>query len=111
MDISHISHSVLHTPNSSIQICIILHVPDASVNLLSAHKIILDNNTFMEIHPFFILIKDQATKKVVFKGPCYGGLYPLVQVPLESSKNALVTIKPSSSTWHHRLGHPSSFIV
>jgi hypothetical protein len=29
----------------------------------------------------------------------------------ESSKHAFITIKPSSSTWHRRLGHPSSFIV
>ena len=28
-----------------------------------------------------------------------------------SSKHAFVTIKPSSSTWHRRLGHPSSFVV
>jgi hypothetical protein len=29
----------------------------------------------------------------------------------ESSKQAFITIKPSSTTWHRRLGHPSSFIV
>ncbi|KAM0877932.1 hypothetical protein ACQ4PT_035216 [Festuca glaucescens] len=70
-----------------------------------------DNNAFVEIHPFFFLIKDQATKQIVFRGPCHGGLYPLVPVSSGSSKHALVTIKPSSSTWHRRLGHPSSFIV
>jgi histone deacetylase 1/2 len=111
MDIAHIGHSVLHTPDSSIQLRDILHVPDASMSLLSAHKLGLDNNYFMEIHPFFFLIKDQATRRIVFRGPCHGGLYPLVPVSSESSKHALVTIKPSSSTWHRRLGHPSSFIV
>jgi hypothetical protein len=110
MNIAHIGHSVLHTPDNSLQLRNILHVPDASMSLLSPHKIALDNNAFMEIHPFFFLIKDQATKQIVFKGPCHGGMYPLVPV-LESSKHALATIKPSSSTWHHRLGHPSSFIV
>jgi histone deacetylase 1/2 len=29
----------------------------------------------------------------------------------ESSKHAFITIKPASSTWHRRLGHPSSFVV
>ena len=132
MDIAHIGHSVLHTPHSSLQLHNILHVldasvlhtphislqlhnilygPDASMSLLSAHKIFLDNNAFMEIHPFFFLIKEHATKQILFRGPCHGGLYPLVHVSLESSKHALVTIKPSSSTWHRRLGHPSSFIV
>jgi histone deacetylase 1/2 len=49
--------------------------------------------------------------EIMFRGPCHGGLYPLVPVPSKSSKHALVTIKPSSSTWHRCLGHPSSFIV
>jgi histone deacetylase 1/2 len=111
MNIAHIGHSVLHTPDSPLQLRNILHVPDASMSLLSAHKIALDNNAFMEIHPFLFLIKDQATKKIVFRGPCHGVLYPLVPVSSASSKHALVTVKPSSSTWHCRLGHPSSFIV
>jgi hypothetical protein len=106
MNIANIGHSVLHTPDSSIQLRNILHVPDASKSLLSAHQLTLDNHTFMEIHPFFFLIKDQATKQIVFKGPCHAGLYPLVPVS-ESSKHALATIKPSSSTSHCRLGHPS----
>jgi histone deacetylase 1/2 len=45
----------------------------------------------------------------MFRGPCYGGLYPLMPISAESSKHAF--IKPSSSTWHRRLGHPSSFVV
>jgi hypothetical protein len=110
MNITHIGHSVLHTPDKSIQLRNILYVPDASKSLLSAHHLNLDNYTFMEIHPLFSLIKDHVTKKIVFKGPCHGGLYPLVPVS-ESSKHALATIKPSSSTWHCRLGHPSCFMV
>jgi hypothetical protein len=47
----------------------------------------------------------------VFKGPCHGGLYPLVPTSTGSHKHAFVTLKPSSSTWHRHLGHPSSFIV
>jgi hypothetical protein len=75
-----------------------LHVPSASKNLLSTHKIALDNNAFVEFHPSFFLIKDQATQEILFRGPCHGGLYPLVPVSMESSKNAFITIKPSSST-------------
>ena len=111
MDIAHIGHSVFHTPHSSIHLRDILHVPSSSMNLLSAHKFSLDNHAFVEIHPFFFLIKDQSTQQILFKGPYHGGLYPLVPVSTGSSKHALITIKPSSSTWHRRLGHPSSFIV
>jgi hypothetical protein len=111
MPIAHIGHAILPTPHKSLQLRNILHVPTASMNLLSAHKLALDNNVFIEIHPFFFLIKDQDTQQIVFRGPFYGGLYPLVPVSSGSSKYAFVTIKPSSSTWHRRLGHPSSFIV
>jgi hypothetical protein len=110
MAIAHVGHSVLHTPHSSLHLRNILHVPSASKNLLSVHKIALDNNAFLEFHPSFFLIKDQATKEILFRGPCHGGLYPLVPT-LGSNKHALITVKPSSSTWHRRLGHPSSFIV
>jgi hypothetical protein len=76
MAIAHVVHSVLHTPHSSLHLRNILHVPSASKNLLSVHKIVLDNNAFLEFHPSFFLIKDQATKEILFRGPCHGGLYP-----------------------------------
>jgi hypothetical protein len=67
MAIKHIGHSILHTPHSSIYLCNILHVPSASKILLSAHKIALDNNTFVEFHLSFFFIKDHTTKQIVFK--------------------------------------------
>jgi histone deacetylase 1/2 len=111
MAISHIGDSVLSTPHGSFTLKNILHVPNASKNLLSVHRFTLDNNFFIEFHPFFFLIKDQATRRVLFRGPCYGGLYPLVPMFHETSKHAFIIIKPSSSTWHRCLGHPSSFVV
>jgi histone deacetylase 1/2 len=111
MYISHIGHSILRTPHSSFDLHNILHVPSASKNLLSIHKFALDNDAFIEFHPFFFLIKYQATRRILFRGPCHGGLYPLVPVSNTSSKQAFITIKSSSSTWHRRLGHPSSLIV
>jgi histone deacetylase 1/2 len=110
MHISHIGHSVLCTPHTSFNLNDILHVPSASKNLLSVHRFTLDNHVFIEFHPFFFVIKDQATRRILFRGPCYGGLYPLMPISTPS-KHAYITIKPSSSTWHRRLGHPSSFVV
>jgi hypothetical protein len=48
MPIEHIGHLILHTPHSSLQLRNILHVLSASKNLLSTHKISLDNNAFFE---------------------------------------------------------------
>jgi histone deacetylase 1/2 len=50
MQISHIGQSILCTPHDSLQINDVLHVPTASKNLLSVHKLTLDNNAFMEFH-------------------------------------------------------------
>jgi histone deacetylase 1/2 len=111
MSISHVGHSVLRTPHNSFHLNAILHVPNASKNLLSVHHFTLDNHVFIEFHPFFFLIKDQETRRILFRGPCYGGLYPLMPISTASSKHAFITIKSPSSTWHHRLGHPSSFVV
>jgi hypothetical protein len=50
-------------------------------------------------------------KHAMFKGPFHDGHYPLIPMPMNFSKHAYLTMKPMSSTWHHRLGHPLSFIV
>jgi hypothetical protein len=97
MERSHIAHSILHTPDSSLHLNNILHVPHTSKKNISVHTLTLDNDTFTEFHHFYFLINDQATRTTLFKGPCQDGLYPLVPVSMGSSKQAFITIKPSSS--------------
>jgi hypothetical protein len=80
MSINHVGHSILRTPHNSFHLKDILHVPHASKNLLSVHRFTLDNHVFIEFHPFFFLIKDQETRRILFRGPCYGGLYPLMPI-------------------------------
>jgi hypothetical protein len=63
MDIQHIGHSLLHTPHISLHLHNILLVPSASNNLLSTHKIALDNNAFVEFHPFFFLSRTRPRRK------------------------------------------------
>jgi histone deacetylase 1/2 len=111
MEIKHIGHSILHTPHSSFSLNNILHVPSASKNLLSVHKITRENNVFIEFRPFIFLNQEPNNTKNSVSGPCYGGLYPLVPISNESSKHAFITIKSSSSTWNCCLGNPSSFVA
>jgi hypothetical protein len=47
MHISHIGNSVLRTPHDSLYLQNILHVPNASKNLLSVHKLTFDNDVFL----------------------------------------------------------------
>lgn len=53
MEISHIGQLIIKTPHKSLVLNGILHVPNASKTLLFVHHIALDNNVFLEFHPFF----------------------------------------------------------
>jgi hypothetical protein len=68
MEICHVGHSIVHNPVQNFHLRKILHVPHASKNLLSVHRFTYDNRVFIEFHPFFFLIKDQVTKKIIHRG-------------------------------------------
>lgn len=111
MKIRHVGHSIIKTPHRKIHLRKILHVPSASKNLLSVHRIAIDNHVFLEFHPFFFLIKDQVTRKVLYRGRCVRGLYPLIPEIRRSNKQVLSATKLSSSRWHDRLGHATFSLV
>ncbi|WVZ51721.1 hypothetical protein U9M48_002836, partial [Paspalum notatum var. saurae] len=112
MIINHIGQAIVHTPSHNLHLNNVLHVPDASKNLISVHRLATDNNAYLEFHPDFFLIKDQATKRTLLRGRCRGGLYPLPSNQHGSFKcQVLGAIKPSTDRWHKRLGQPSFSIV
>ena len=112
MKVAHIGHSIVKTPKKTLHLNKVLHVPEASQNLLSVHRFTLDNRVLIEFYPYFFLVKDLDTRRVLLRGKCVGGLYPLISSSsLSSNKQAFVAVKPSSAKWHSRLGHPSSAIV
>jgi histone deacetylase 1/2 len=107
MEISHIGHDILRSPNTNLQLKHILHVPSASKNLLSVNRIARDNDVFLEFHPDCFLVKEQSTRKTILKGRCEHGLYPI----RPQNKEVLGAVKPTTSMWHHRLGHAAPAIV
>ena len=113
MDITHVGNSVVKTPVKDLHLNNVLHVPHASKNLVSVHRFALDNNVLIIFYPYSFVIKDLATRKVILRGKCEGGLYPLISSSSSSwsNKQAWSVTKPSSAKWHSRLGHPSSVIV
>jgi hypothetical protein len=80
MEINHISNSVIPSLSWPLQLNHVLHISRAHKHLVSIHHFNIDNHTFIELHPYFFLIKDQITKKVLLRGPCRGGLYPLMSL-------------------------------
>jgi hypothetical protein len=76
VDITRIGKSIIPTPTHNLTLNNVLHVPSAHKILISIHHFTLDNDTFIEFHPFFFLIKDRKMKNVLLHGWCKGGLYP-----------------------------------
>jgi histone deacetylase 1/2 len=108
MKIQQIGQSIVHTPNRKLLLNNVLYTPAANKNLISVHRFTADNNAILEFHPDFFLVKDQATRKVLLRGRCRGGLYPVKSTP---PKQAFGATKIPASQWHSRLGHPSLPIV
>jgi hypothetical protein len=70
MNIRHIGHNTIHSPCCQLQLNSILHVSQASKNLISVHHLASDNNVFLEFYPHFFSIKDLDSRNILLKGPC-----------------------------------------
>jgi hypothetical protein len=55
MGIFHVCETTIHTQHHDLKLKNILHVPQATKNLVSVHCFTPDNNVFLEFHPFFFL--------------------------------------------------------
>jgi hypothetical protein len=77
MNISHIRHSVIPTPNRNLTLKNILHIPEADKSLLFIHRFTTDNHASLEYFLNFFLVKDLDTRRMLLKGRCHHGLYPL----------------------------------
>jgi histone deacetylase 1/2 len=96
MHISHIGQASVPTYTSTqLRLTNILHVPSLTRDLLSVHKLTLDNNVFCEFHPFDLFVKDQDTRDVLLRGRCQRGLYELD--PPSSVPQVFSGVRTSSS--------------
>jgi histone deacetylase 1/2 len=110
MHISHIGQDSVPTHTSKqLRLSNILHVPSVTRDLLSVHRLTLDNNVFCEFHPFDLFVKDRDTRDVLLRGRCRRGLYEL-DAP-STFTQVFSGVRTSSSQWHSRLGHPATPIV
>lgn len=54
-----------------------LHTPSVSHNLISIHKLYIDNNVIVEFHAIEFFVKEAQSKIVVAQGRLINGLYIL----------------------------------
>ena len=57
MDITHIGNSIVKTPEKILHLNNVLHVPDASKNLVSVHRFTLDNKVLIIFYPYCFVVQ------------------------------------------------------
>jgi hypothetical protein len=75
MQNTHIGNSTLNTPSRILSLKNVLSVPSSHKNLVFIHHFTHNNNVFVEYHPYFFLVKDSITRKVLLHDKCRGSLY------------------------------------
>ncbi|KAJ0857667.1 putative RNA-directed DNA polymerase [Helianthus annuus] len=107
LPILNIGSTKIYSPNKTLTLSNVLHVPQLKRNLLSVQKFCVDNNVFFEFHASYFVVKDESTRTILLTGPSEHGLYSLRLPQLKSlPKVAFTAFKASSTIWHQRLGHP-----
>jgi hypothetical protein len=101
---------------SSLKLASVLLVPQLTQNLLSVHRLCLDNNCWLIFDAFCFWIQDKATRRILYRGLCSNGLYPIHAFSPASSTQpspaqAFLGQLVQSNLWHHRLGHPTNSVV
>ena len=117
LSILHTDNKIFQSPSKVFQLKRVLHAPHLATSLVSVSQFYADNNTFVEFHHWFFLVKEQVTKKVLLKGHLERGLYKF-STSFSSSTDCLFSSFNNSSSsnsttelWHSRLGHPAEDIL
>ena len=92
LPVTHIGNGKVLTPSHQFRLDNILRVPALASNLLSIHKLCLQNNVYCYFDATQFLIVDLPMGKVLHQGQSKDGVYP---IPLSSQLFA--TPPPSSS--------------
>ena len=120
LPITHVGHGELLTSTHNFRLNNILRVPDLASNLLSVHKLCLQNNAFCYFDAHKFLIQGFPSGKILYKRLSKDGVYPIPSPSSLSSSTAFnsssivsasQSIKSDILLWHYRLGHPSSRLL
>lgn len=81
-----------------------LLVLEVSKNLVSLHRLCVDNVVSVEFDKQMVRIRNVKTKELIAEGEGENGLY---QLPLEmfDYPKAMLTEEITQDRWHTRLGH------
>jgi len=112
LKITHTGNSIIHTPSKPLHLNQVLCVPNIKSNLLSVSKLCQSNSCSVEFFPNHFVVKNLNTGQTLLQGPLKQDLYHLPPASiLSGSPQAFHSSIHSTSTWHHKLGHPSFKII
>uniref|UniRef100_A0A2N9IRZ8 Integrase catalytic domain-containing protein n=1 Tax=Fagus sylvatica TaxID=28930 RepID=A0A2N9IRZ8_FAGSY len=118
LPIQNIGNANLHTKLHKFQLRNVLHVPRIASNLISVHKLCLNNNCSCYFDANKLLIQDLPTGRLLYQGLSRNGVYPIhsSSTLFNSASNktacAVHSVTPDKwQLWHSRLGHPSSKVL
>ncbi|GJV64683.1 putative RNA-directed DNA polymerase [Tanacetum coccineum] len=101
-----------HSPNKTLSLSNILHVPQIKQHLISVQQICHDNNFFFEFHDTFYAMKDEISGTTLLTGPSKHGLYSINLPSFQPVPRSVFTaVRAPVHTWHQRLGHPHSQLL
>jgi hypothetical protein len=116
LPIQSIGNTHLHTQYHKFRLSNVLHIPRIASNLISVHKLCLENNCSCHFDAKKLLIQDLPTGRLLYKGLSKDGVYPIHSSQFCSSASPKSAYLTSSSAlkwqlWHSRLGHPSAKVL
>ena len=113
LSVSHKGSLILKTNKKIFFLKNTLCMPNISKNLISVHHFTLQNNVYIEFHPYYFLVKDKYLRVILARGLCEDGVYIFPDKLMASSYPMVANVheRISLDGWHKRLGHPSLKIV
>uniref|UniRef100_A0A2N9HVI9 Integrase catalytic domain-containing protein n=1 Tax=Fagus sylvatica TaxID=28930 RepID=A0A2N9HVI9_FAGSY len=110
LPIQNIGNANLHTKLHKFQLRNVLHVPRIASNLISVHKLCLNNNCSCYFDANKLLIQDLPTGRLLYQGLSRNGVYPIhsSSTLFNSASNktacAVHSVTPDKwQLWHSRL--------
>ena len=91
LHVTHIGSGELRTTSHNLRLDGILKDPDLASNLLTVHKLCLQNNAFYYFDAYRFFVQDLPTGKIIYEGLSKDGIYP---IPASSSLDSSSSSSP-----------------
>jgi hypothetical protein len=115
LTVSHVGQSIINSSMSSLKLDSVLLVPQLTQNLLLVHRLCLDNNCWLILMHFAFGFRTKPPGGFFTEACAVMAciLYMLFHyhLLLSHTSSGILGQLVQSNLWHHRLRHPTNFVV